>query len=224
MSRRRLPDRGPGWRPRAILAAFAAAAPLAGLLGFGVPTGAGAAGDTDPSEPGAYCGLPEPGEVPSCLQPAQARYADLFVALDEGGDLAKAADPVEADLAQRGEEAYLALSSLAYAYWRLASAAAAAERVDPEVAATLEEWNDLLSRVYHKNEDDVSFRRAVRSAALDLEERTASQGFRPAEGLIPRLDRAQEQLGVRGAVRRVLHRVFDPAPSGAAGHPESPDE
>lgn len=188
---------------------------LAGLLVAGLLGGAAIAGPLradaqgDPSVEGAYCGLPEPGEVPTCLQPAQARYADLFVALDEGGDLAKASGSVESDLARAGEDAYLALSSLAYAYWRLASAAAENERVEPEVAARLEEWNDLLSHVYHKSEDDLEFRTAVRDAARDLEARTASQGFRPAEGLLSRLDRAQDQLGLRGAVRRVLHRVFD---------------
>jgi hypothetical protein len=185
---------------------------LAAAGGSFVHAPAARAGGGDPSEPGAYCGLPEPGELPTCLQPAQARYADLFVALDQGGDLSRATDDVETDLTQTGENAYLALSSLAYAYWRLASTAAAAETVDPEVAATLEEWNELLSEVYHKNPEDLRFRNAVRHAALDLETRTASQGFRPAEGLMGRIDHAQDQLGVRGAVRRVLHRVFEPTP------------
>ncbi|MGH0036990.1 MAG: hypothetical protein ACQGVK_18340 [Myxococcota bacterium] len=209
--RHREPPAAP--RSRGPLRGLALAGVLAALA---LPGPVHGAESGDPSEPGAYCGLPEPGEVPTCLQPAQARYSDLFVALDEGGDLEKAADSVESDLARTGEDAYLALSSLAYAYWRLASTAARTEVVDPEVAARLEEWNDLLSHVYHKSEDDLEFRHAVRDAARDLEARTSTQGFRPAEGLIDRLDRAQEQLGVRGAVKRVLNRVFEP------GHPHAP--
>jgi len=143
--------------------------------------------------------------------PAQARYRDLFVALDKGGNLEHAASQMETDLANgSGEDAYLALSSLAYAYWRLALSAAETETVDPAVAARLEEWNALLSHVYSRREGDVAFRTAVRDAARDLEERTASASYRPAQGLLSRLDQVQDQLGVRGAVRRVLHRVFDP--------------
>ena len=121
--------------------------------------------------------------------------ASLFVALDEVGVLATAASRVETDLAGSTDDAYMALSSLAYAYWRMALTAAESEQVDPDVAAKLEEWNDLLSYVYQKRSDDPRFRSALREAAQDLESRTPSRAFRPAEGLLSRLGRAREQLG-----------------------------
>ncbi len=212
-SRSSAPGRRPGaargsWLARALGAwltiVSVAGAPVAARSAL-------AADDSDPSKSGSYCPLPEAGQVARCLEPGQSRYADLFVAVDEEGDLVRAASLVEEDLAGSGEDAYVALSSLAYAYWRLALSAAETEAVDPEVAAKLEEWNELLARVYHQREHDPRFRSALREAAADLEARTPSQQFRPAEGLLTRFDRAHDQLGVRGAVRRVLNRVFEPS-------------
>ena len=43
-----------------------------------------AAGD-DATVAGAYCPLPEPGQVPQCLAPARAEFGDFFQAVDTGG-------------------------------------------------------------------------------------------------------------------------------------------
>ena len=33
---------------------------------------------------GAYCPFPEPGQKPACLDPARAKYEEVFAALDDG--------------------------------------------------------------------------------------------------------------------------------------------
>ena len=59
---------------------------VAGLLATCVllPSIPHAAGN-DPSKAGAYCPLPEPGQVPQCLAPAKAEFADFFAAVEAGG-------------------------------------------------------------------------------------------------------------------------------------------
>ena len=75
-------------------------------------SGARAAERPAAAQPGAYCPLPEPGQRPICLEPAQAHYADFFAAVERGRVTAADTAPVEADLDGRAgrERAYLALS------------------------------------------------------------------------------------------------------------------
>jgi hypothetical protein len=198
---------------------MALAALLAG--GLALPRAATAAAG-DPSQPGAYCKLPAPGEKPVCLEPARAQYQSFFDAVEKGVVTNESSEELEADL--RSEEAtdrsYLALSSLAYGYWRLAMRAAETEEVDPDIAVRLERWNALLASTYQQNQADSAFRTAVREAASDLQARTPTEGFqcvdewgqparcRPAEGLLATIDSFDEQLGMRGAILRVLRRLF----------------
>jgi hypothetical protein len=162
--------------------------------------------------------LPEPGQKAACLEPAQAKYGDFFAAVEDGAPDSAATAKLAADLESGG--GYLALSSLAYGYWRLARRAAAAEHVDPELASRLEEWNQLLTAAYLDADSDTAFRSAVREAAEDLHTRAPADGFqcldaagqptrcRPAAALLSRIEGLDGQLGVRGAVRRVLERLF----------------
>ncbi len=173
-------------------------------------------------QPGAYCPLPQPGEEPECLAPARARYGPFFEALEQGEVDTDEAARIEAALTAGAadQEAYLALSSLAYAYWRLALRASEAEAMDPELVARLRGWNALLSSAYERSPEDSDFRGAVRQAAVDLEEHSPSEGLQclDASGqpkrcyvttsLIERIDRVDGQLGLRGAIRRLLERVF----------------
>lgn len=191
--------------------------PLAGLLVAGLL----ATGAKDPSAPGAYCPLPEAGEVPSCLAGAQQQYEGFFLGVQRGeldeGDVAR----VEAALrGAEGAERIEALSSLSYGYFMLGRAAAASENPDPRLAQRLEAWNSLLTETYEASNDDPSYRAAVRAAALDLQENVPALGLRclDAEGQVTRcnsteavvraIDAARQQTGLRGAISRLLGAIF----------------
>jgi hypothetical protein len=206
-----------GARPgrAAALAAIAAAALLPAALRAAPPEHA--------HEPGAYCPLPEKGEVPRCLDPAQQAYGSFFEALDrsdpESEDAALAT--VEEAVARGPEDAraYLALSSLSYGYYRLAQRAAASEGEDPEIARRLMRWNDLLARAYRMSPDDEPYRDAVREAARDLSVRAPVRlPCRDAEGqesecestedVLRGLGAASDEAGIRGALERLLRRIL----------------
>jgi len=190
---------------------------LAGAL---LAAGAQAAGEV---RPGAYCPFPKPGEKPACLAPAQQEYGEFFAALDGKGDVGEtAAARLEADLAAgaAGETAYLALSSLAYGYYRLSLQAAAAPNEDPELVARLERWNALLASAYAASPQDARFQDSVREAALDLQRRAPpvdltcldESGSRvrcdSTEAVLRDIDRMRDRVGVRGALSRLLERFF----------------
>ena len=190
----------------------------AALVGLVAP----AARAADEIRPGAYCPLPEPGEKPQCLEPAQREYGEFFGAVD-GGELGDAQTArLETDLASgaEGANAYLALSSLAYGYYRLAQRAAATPGEDPEVVARLERWNALLARAYQVSPDDAPYRDAVRVAALDIQERSPSVKLRcldaegeaaacdSTEAVLRALGRGRDETGVRGVLGRLLERLF----------------
>lgn len=180
-------------------------------------SGAARAGGTGP---GAYCPLPEKGEVRTCLAPAQETYADFFAALEGDAD-DEALSGVEAAVARgaREERAYLALSSLAYGYYRLARRAAASDTTDPRVTSRLARWNDLLARAYRESPGDARYRAAVRQAAEDLSVRAPirlpcrDDHGRPAacsstESVLRGIDAARDEVGIRGALARVIRRFF----------------
>jgi hypothetical protein len=185
-----------------------------------VAPGARAEGEV---RPGAYCPFPKPGEKPACMKPAQEKYGEFFAALETDGTVADTAlARVEADVAAGASsaDAYLALSSLAYGYYRLSQQAAATPSNDPEIAARLERWNALLARAYEASPQDAAYQDSVREAALDLRRRSPpvelscldEAGARvpcdSTEAVVRDLDRLRDQVGVRGALSRLLSRLF----------------
>ena len=137
-------------RPALVLAAL-----LALPLGASDVRGAGG------SQPGAYCPLPKKGETPPCLEPAIAEYSEFFSAIEEDDVSETRLARLESDVAvgAGAENAYLALSSLAYGYYRLSQRVAAAEDADPRFLARLEQWNALLAVAYEASAEDTDFRR-----------------------------------------------------------------
>jgi hypothetical protein len=193
---------------RGWLLALLAPASAAGL--------AQAAGD--PAAAGAYCPLPPPGQTPRCLDPAKDAYGDFFSALESG--LPPDSTRVESDLAAGpvSANAYLALSSLAYAYWRLSEQAA--EQADPALALRLERWNALLREAYATSGADARYRAAIREAALDLRRRAPPVRLRcvaadgrttecdSTEAVLRGIDATTGEVGLRGALERLLERMF----------------
>jgi hypothetical protein len=209
----------------------------AGLLLAGVACLAAAppAAAADPGEAphaGQYCPLPQAGEKPRCLAPAETEYREFFAALDQGKVSDQDTARIEATLsdARRDEDDYLALSSLTYGYWRLAREAAARPGADAEIAARLQSWNRLLSAAYAREPADDPFRSAVRRAATDLRENAPDVETECVDdegravtcsataSLVDQLD-AADRVGVRGALAHILERWFgagEPAPRSAA--------
>ena len=184
--------------------ACAVAATLACLVFAG--SGAAAPGESA-RRVGAYCPLPEPGQKPACLEPAEARYSEFFDAVDQGALDASTAEALEADL--RSEQAgYLALSSVAYAYFRLARHKAENPALDPQIAAQLERWNAMLSSLYEDARVDPDFRSAVRQAAVDLDTRV------PDAGVMAAIEAVDARLSMRDPIARLLERAF-----GGTGQP-----
>jgi hypothetical protein len=175
----------------------------------------------DPTAAGAYCPLPPPGAKPRCLDPAQAAYGEFFEALESGVPSDAATARVDADLAAGpgSENAYLALSSVAYGYWRL-SERAANSQADPALAARLESWNALLGQAYAASPADAPYRAAMREAALDLRRRAPPVRLRcvdaaggstecdSTEAVLRGIDTASGEVGLRGALERLLERIF----------------
>jgi len=197
--------------------------PFAGWLLAGVllATSVHGAGEI---RPGAYCPFPKPGEAPACMLPAKQAYGEFFAALDKDGAVGDAAlARVEADVAAgaASENAYLALSSLAYGYYRLSQQAAATPGLDPEIAARLERWNALLAQAYTASPQDTSFQDSVHEAALDLQRRSPKVALSCLDGsggrvscdstdaVVRDIDRLRDEVGVRGALARLLGRFFD---------------
>ncbi len=171
--------------------------------------------------PGSYCPLPELGEASACLLPARETYREFFSGVAENALTDETLARVEADVAAgaTSERSYLALSSLAYGYYRIAQRASAAG-ADPELVARLERWNGLLARAYERSPDDARFRAAVSEAALDLHRRAPAVQLEctdadgnPAqctttEVLVQALSQSRETTGVRGALGRLLDRLL----------------
>ena len=173
-----------------------------------LPLATGATGD-DPAKPGAYCPLPEPGEVPQCQAPARAEFGDFFEAVESGGVDDRQAQRLEAALAggSSDEELYLALSSLAYGYFRLAQRAAADPKARPELAARLDGWNRVLVDAYASSDANPEFQQAVRQAALDLADRAppvSTDG-----GLLELIAQADgRSSGMRGPLEGLVERIL----------------
>lgn len=171
--------------------------------------------------PGAYCPLPEKGELPKCLAPARQTYPSYFEALERGSLQDADASALEAAVAQgaASEHAYLALSSLSYGYYQLARHEAERPEQDPEVAMRLARWNALLEHAYAASEDDSDYRAALRRAASELrqrapislpcqDERGAAAQCSSTESVLRGIDAMDERAGIRGALDRLLRRLF----------------
>ncbi len=185
---------------------------------FAAPSTARAAGDI---EPGAYCPLPKQGEKPRCLKTAMDQYKEFFAALDDESTDDAELGRVERDVAAgaASENAYLALSSLAYGYYQLSLRAAAQQSADPQVVARLERWNALLGAAYDASPADERFRQAVHEAARDLQRRAPPVRLRcvdergdtvecdSTEAVIRGVNAAAGEVGIRGGLERLLERI-----------------
>ncbi len=203
-------------RPRL---AIGPAALAAALVLFSEATLARAAGEIGA---GAYCPLPVKGEKPACLEPARAEYGDFFSAVEAGALSDAAAAQVEAAVSAGAgsDQAYLALSSLAYGYFRLSKSAVAAQQRNPELLERLERWNALLGMAYDNAADDGAWQRALRSAARDLQRRAPAVTLRciddrgethpcdSTDAVMRGIDATAGQVGLRGALERLLQRIF----------------
>lgn len=171
--------------------------------------------------PGSYCRLPEPGEKPACLEPAKQTYgADVFAALDAGNVTDAQLEQLEDDVAagSNSDNAYLALSSLTYAYWRMAQQAATAPGEDPAIVARLDRWNRLLGGAFETSSDP-EFRDAMVVAAEDLRDRAPAVSLRcvdskgatsqcdSTDALLRGYEAASAEIGIRGALRRLFERI-----------------
>lgn len=193
------------------------------LIALGTGNAFGAVGD--PSKAGAYCPVPKAGEIPQCFVPVKAKYGDFIDAIDAGTIDAAQLAVVERKLQNGGDagDAYLALSSLAYGYFRLAERAAALEQPDPVLVGRLRRWNALLTSAYRNAQAKPAFRIAVRTAALDLHARAPAVATKcepgangegcQTTGLLLRtlrgLDDPAAQRGVRGALGHLLGRILE---------------
>jgi hypothetical protein len=168
----------------------------------------------DPARAGAYCPLPEPGQVPQCLAPARAEFGDFFEAVESGDVNEAQSRRLEAALAggASDEGSYLALSSLSYGYFRLAQAAAADPQARPELTARLDRWNQVLVEAYSDSAGNPEFQQAVKRAALDLDSKAPSAGETSA--LLQQISQADGQSsGLRGALEGLVGRIFGAEPS-----------
>lgn len=190
------------------------------LLSAGVPTPIRAAGEI---APGAYCPLPERGELPKCLDPAQQTYEGFFGALERDGLDDDSLADVEAAVGRGAadEHAYLALSSLSYGYYRLASRAAQQAVADPALVERLARWNDLLAHAYAASPGDERYRAAVRQAAEELQVRApialpcrdaagAETACTSTESVLRGFNAAGERVGLRGALEQLVRRLLGP--------------
>lgn len=172
------------------------------------------------AQPGAYCPLPEPGQKPVCLAPAEAKYGAFFAALERGAVSSDEAAAVESDLTPGAdsEDAYLALSSLSYGYWRLAEQVGAEPDADPALHERLARWNLLMIELYNQAVDDPAFRAAVREAASDLHRRSPPRaapcpnrypgGCVHTDQLVRALAAIDDTAGVRSPLGRLLQRMM----------------
>jgi hypothetical protein len=176
-------------------------------------------------QPGSYCPFPAKGEAAACMIPVQRRYGAFFEAVDRGDVTEMDADRLERDLAGGGvdEGSYLALSSLAYAYYRVAERAAASPTPATALVARLESWNGLLFSAYANSNPESHFREALRLAMADLYHRAPAvpsaceePGADPASckttsrllETLQQLDDPADEHGVRGALSRLFGRIF----------------
>jgi hypothetical protein len=193
---------------------------LAAAMSLAVAAPFAATAGTGEVAPGSYCPFPEPGQAPACLEPAQQEYANFFTAVDEGKISDADASQLESEVASgaAGKAPYLAISSLSYGYYRLAQRAAESPGVDPVLAARLQRWNAVLSAAYDASAGDPNYRKAVRDAARDLQQRAPAVVLACAderghttecnstEAVIRGINRTQETVGIRGALERLLDR------------------
>ena len=177
----------------------------------------------DPSQRGAYCPLPPPGQKSECLVEAEKEYSEFFSALEQGSLDDASVSRLEADLRGRRGARYYALSSLAYGYVALAQRASESASLDAATARRLEAWNQLLTESFAASDADPAFRDALRTAAIDIQDHAPpvllscvdAEG-QPAkcdstEAVIRGFGAARDNLGIRGQLARLFERWFGEA-------------
>jgi hypothetical protein len=203
---------------------------LLGCLMIATPLAPALAAQEPANLSGAYCPIPESGQAAECLDVARTNYGDFLSEVEGGAVPGETGTQLEADLLS-SDHAYLALSSLAYGYYKLAQQAASAPEPSPTLIARLDHWNQLLLDLYEDSGDNPQLQRAVREAAADLEHRVSSidrSGSSPCPGrttsrgttsndecssaslLVRGLKAADEEgdtHGIRGALARLLGRL-----------------
>lgn len=185
-------------RHTAILVAFALS------LGAPLAAAAGAGGSGRPL-PGAYCPIPEPGQPAACIDVARETYPGFIEGVEQGELDPEATRALEADL-DSVDRVYLALSSLAYGYYRLAEHSDG--EADPSPAAEiLERWNHLLSQLYEASHDRPELQHAVRTAAEDLDRKAQSDSSDVLLRTLRQADAEAEQHGIRAALSRIVQRM-----------------
>jgi len=173
-------------------------------------------------KPGAYCPLPKPGEKPSCIVPSQSEYGEFFRGIESGAPNEAQLRRVEAAVSRgsHSENPFLALNALSYGYYAMAQAVARDRSSDPALIAHLERWNELFATAYEVSGENLDFREAVRSAALDLQDRTPALGLRctdakgdaarcdSTEAVLRGLSQKRETAGIRGTLNRLIDRLI----------------
>jgi hypothetical protein len=188
-------------------------APLADSLASGKP----------PDQAGAYCPFPKKGEKPECFAPVERKYSAFFAAVESGEGADEQVEVLADQLAENPDSAdsYLAISSLAYGYFRLAQRAGQSDNPDPALVERLNRLNGLLSSVYEDPNAQPGIRGAVRAAAEDLHARAPAIATECANGAtgadcqttgrllsaLKAIDDPSADRGVRGALSRLLERV-----------------
>ena len=171
--------------------------------------------------PGSYCRLPEPGDKPACLEEGEERYSSAFAALEGGSGSDAQFEALEADVeaGSSASQPYVALSSLAYAYYRIAQLAAETPGEDPVVVARLQRWNRLLARAFESSAADADYQSAVLEAAEDLQQRAPTVVLRCVDAsgnttecnstvaLLRGFESASSTVGIRGALETLLKRL-----------------
>jgi hypothetical protein len=192
---------------------------VCGLAGATVSLGSAgiAAAADEPARPGAYCPFPKAGETPVCFAAVEREYPDFLAAVGDGqvddGDVASLEQVLRTS--DEAEDRALALSSLAYGYFRLAERAASSARPDPALVARLESWNELLGAVYRSARSDPVLRSAVRDAALDLHARAPAVDAGCEAGAE---NPGSETCPTTSALLAALRSIDDPnAPTGVRG-------
>ena len=91
---------------------------------------------------------------------------------------------------------------------------------DPLVVARLERWNAVLAKAYATSETDDGYRKAVRTAAVDIREKAPAVRLRcvderreevdcdSTEAVIRGIDNASREVGIEGALSRLIERIF----------------
>ena len=200
--------------------------PFAGWLLAGVllATSVRGAGEI---RPGAYCPFPKPGETPACMLPAKQAYGEFFAALDAERRRRRRRARARRSGRRGGRQLRERLPrALVARLWLLPALAAGrrdAEQRSGDRGAPRALECAARAAPTPTSPQDASFQDSVREAALDLQRRSpkvalscldesgaACPATRPTP-CVRDIDRLRDEVGVRGALARLLGRFFGDA-------------